>query len=76
VHFEMMEKMETFFLLAVERFLAVRPRPSVFLADNGTNFKGGQSLLETKNQIDISEAQTKLNIEFGLRLPVLRTSWV
>jgi hypothetical protein len=70
VHLEMMEKMDTSsFLLAVERFLAVRPRPSVFLADNGTNFKGGKSFLEVKNQIDISEAQKKLNIEFRFAPP-------
>jgi uncharacterized protein YfcZ (UPF0381/DUF406 family) len=70
VHLEMMEKMDTSsFLVAVERFLAVRPRPSVFLADYGTNFKGGQSLLEVKNQIDISEAQKKLNIEFRFAPP-------
>jgi hypothetical protein len=67
---EMMEKMDkSSFLLSVERFLAVRPRPSVFLADNGTNLKGGQSLLEVKNQIDISEAQKKLNIEFRFEPP-------
>jgi hypothetical protein len=52
------------FLMAVERFLAVRPRPSVFLADKGTNFHGRHSVLEKLNKIDISEAQEKLNIEF------------
>jgi hypothetical protein len=41
VHFEMIDTMDTVsFLLAVERFLAVRPRPSVIIADNGTNFIG------------------------------------
>jgi hypothetical protein len=70
VHLEMLDKMDTSsFLLAVEQFLTVRPRPSVFLADNGTNFKGGETLLEGKNQIDISEAPKKLNIEFRFAPP-------
>jgi hypothetical protein len=42
VHIKMLETLTTeSFLMAVERFLAVRPRPSVFLADNRTNFHGG-----------------------------------
>jgi hypothetical protein len=47
VHLEMIDYMDTSsFLLAIERFLALRPRPSVFIADNGSNFKGGDSALQ------------------------------
>jgi hypothetical protein len=56
-----------------------RPRPSVFLADNGTNFHGGDNVLgeakmtkkdlKDKRQIDLSEAQRKLNIEFRFEQP-------
>jgi hypothetical protein len=47
VHFEMIDIMDTSsFLLAVEQFLAVRPRPSVIIADNGTNFRGGAAALQ------------------------------
>jgi hypothetical protein len=57
------------FLLAVERFLAVRPRPSIIIADNGTNFTGGASALQEgrtpgTKQIDLSKAQSHLNIKF------------
>jgi hypothetical protein len=48
---------------------AVSGGASQTIADNGTNFKGGQLLLEVKNQIDISEAQKKLNIEFRFAPP-------
>jgi hypothetical protein len=62
------------FLLAIERFLAIRPRPTVFLADNGTNFLGGDNVLKKdralkKTQIDLAEAQKKLNIEFRFAPP-------
>jgi hypothetical protein len=61
VHIKMLETLTTeSFLMAVERFLAVRPRPSVFLADNRTNFHGDHSVLEKLNKIDINEAQRKL----------------
>jgi hypothetical protein len=47
VHLKMINYMDTSsFLLAVKRLLALRPRPSVFIADNGTNFKGGNSALK------------------------------
>jgi hypothetical protein len=46
IHCKMIDSMDTSsFLLAVERFLAVRPRPSTIRADNGTNFRGGDSAL-------------------------------
>jgi hypothetical protein len=39
----------------------------VFLADNGTSFRGGEATLKEKNQI--TEAQRKLNIEFRFAPP-------
>jgi hypothetical protein len=70
VYLEMFDSMDTSsFLMAVERFLAVRPRPTVFLADNGSNFKGGLSTLKGRDQIDVSEAQGKFNIEFRFAPP-------
>jgi hypothetical protein len=70
VHLEMLNSMtEVSFLMAMERFLALRPRPSVILADNRTNFRGGDNKLNDKNQIDISEAQQKLNIKFCFAPP-------
>jgi hypothetical protein len=75
VHLEMMNSISTSsFLMAVERFIAVRPRPTVFLADNGTNFRGAKTRLnrEAKKvnyQIDISEAQRKLTIQFRFAPP-------
>jgi hypothetical protein len=51
----------------------------VFLADNGTNFHGGDNVLGEKKvtdkdkkktrPIDLSEAQRKLNIEFRFATP-------
>jgi hypothetical protein len=61
--------------MAVERFIAVRPRPTtVFLADNGTNFRGAETRLnreakKVSDHIDISEAQRKLGIEFRFAPP-------
>jgi hypothetical protein len=70
VHLEMLDSMDTsWFLMAVERFLAVRPRPTVFLADNRSNFKGGLSTLKVRDQIDVSEAQGKFNITFRFAPP-------
>jgi hypothetical protein len=47
VHLKMIDYMDTSsFLLAVKRLQALRPRPSVFIADNGTNFKGSDSALK------------------------------
>jgi hypothetical protein len=66
----MIDSMDTSsFLLAIERFIAIRPRPTVILEDNGTNFRGGEAALKEKNQINITEAQRKLNIEFRFAPP-------
>jgi hypothetical protein len=43
-------------VLEVKRLLALRPRPSVFIADDGADFKGGDSALqdmEKKGQINL-----------------------
>jgi hypothetical protein len=75
VHLEMMNSMSTSsFLMAVERFIEVRPRQTVFVADNGTNFRGAETRLnreakKVNDQIDISEAQRKLCIEFRFAPP-------
>jgi transposase InsO family protein len=72
VHWEMMNSIRTSsFLMSAERFIAVQPRPTVFLADNGTNFRGAETRLnrKAKDQIDISEAQRKLSIEFRFAPP-------
>jgi hypothetical protein len=69
----MMDSMDTSsFLLAIERFLAVRTRPSVFLADNGMNFRGGETASENKPakvQIDLGKAQEHFNVEFRFAPP-------
>jgi hypothetical protein len=73
VHLEMIDSMDTSsFLLAVERFLALRTRPSVFVADNGSNFKGGDSALQEiagKGQINLEKAQSLFNIKFKFAPP-------
>jgi hypothetical protein len=73
IHCEMIDSMDaSSFLLAIERFLAVRPRPSVFLADNGRNFRGGKTALENKpakDQIDLEKAQEHFNLEFRFAPP-------
>jgi hypothetical protein len=73
IHCEMIDSMDTSsFLLAIERFLAVRPPLSVFLADNGTNFRGGKTALENKpekDQIDLEKAQEHFNLEFRFAPP-------
>jgi hypothetical protein len=75
VHFEMIDTMDTLsFLLVVERFLAVRHRPSVIIADNGTNFTGGAAPLQEgrtpgTQQIDLSKAQSHFNIKFKFAPP-------
>jgi hypothetical protein len=73
IHCKMIDSMDTSsFLLAVERFLVVRPRPSTIIADNGTNFRSGDSALTEsaeKNQIDLGKAQTYFNIEFKFAPP-------
>jgi hypothetical protein len=73
IHCEMIDSMDTSsFLLAIERFLAVRPPLSVFLTDNGTNFRGGKTALENKpakDQIDLEKAQEHFNLEFRFAPP-------
>jgi hypothetical protein len=70
VQLEMLDNMNTLsFLMAIERLLAVRPRPAVLLADNGTNFHGGEASLQEKEKIDMSEAQKKLIIQFQFAPP-------
>jgi hypothetical protein len=65
-----LESMNTLsFLMAMERFLAVRPRPLVLLADNETNFNGGETALKGKDQISMSQAQRKLKIKFEFAPP-------
>jgi hypothetical protein len=65
VHIEMLKRMTTAsFLPALERFLAIRPRPSVFLADKGSNFHSGWTVLKEKQQINVNEAEAKYNIKF------------
>jgi hypothetical protein len=50
VHTEMHDFMDTSsFLLAMERFLAFRPRPYLLIADNGTNFRGCNNALKENN---------------------------
>jgi hypothetical protein len=66
----MLDNMNTLsFRMAIERFLAVRPRPAVLLADNRTNFHGGEASLQEKEKIDMSEAHKKLNIQFQFAPP-------
>jgi hypothetical protein len=73
IHCEIIDSLDTSsFLLAVERFLTVRPKPSTIIADNGTNFRGGDSALTESaenNQIDLGKAQTYFNIKFKFVLP-------
>jgi hypothetical protein len=75
VNFEMIDTMDTLsFLLAVERFWAIRPRPSIIIADNGTNFTGGAAALQEgqipgTQQIDLSKAQSHFNIKFKFAPP-------
>jgi hypothetical protein len=73
VHLEMIDYMDTSsFLLAVKRLLALRPRPLVFIADNGTNFKGGDTALQgitEKGQINLAKAQSHFNIKFQFAPP-------
>jgi hypothetical protein len=73
IHLEMIDYMDTSsFLLPIEIFLALRPRPSVFIADNGSNFKGGDSALQgitEKGQINLAKAQSHFNIKFQFAPP-------
>jgi hypothetical protein len=75
VHLEMIDYMDTSsFLLAVERFLALRPGPSVFIADNGTNFKIGDSALQgitEKGLVEIFVGATKAAIHSAVHAHTL-----
>jgi hypothetical protein len=57
VHLHIIDYVHTSSLiLEVKRLLALRPRPSVFMADGGTDFQGGDSPLQDvkkKGQIDL-----------------------
>jgi hypothetical protein len=73
VHLDMIDYVDTAsFLLAVKRLLALRPRPSVFIVDGGTNFKGGDSALQNiaeKGQINLAKAQSHFNTKFQFAPP-------
>jgi hypothetical protein len=73
VHLDMMDCVDTLgFLLAVDGWLALRPRPSVFMADGGTNFGGGDSAVQDrakKGQIDLARAQSHLDTKFRFAPP-------
>jgi hypothetical protein len=59
VHLDMIDCVDTSgFLLAVRGLLALRPRPSVFIADGGTSFKGGDSALQ-----DIAETKGAVHLD-------------
>jgi hypothetical protein len=60
------------FLLEINRWLALRPRPLVFIADGGTNFKGGDSALQDikdKGQINLAKAQSHFDTKFQFAPP-------
>jgi hypothetical protein len=73
IHLDMIDYVDTLsFSLAVNRWLALRPRPSVFIADSGTNFKGGDSALQDraeKGQINLAKAQSHFNTKFQFAPP-------
>jgi hypothetical protein len=73
VHPDMIDYVDTSsFLLAVKRLLALRPRPSVFMADDGTNFKEGDSALQDiaeKGRINLAKTQSHFNIKFQYAPP-------
>jgi hypothetical protein len=73
VHLDMINYVHTLsFLLEVEGLLALRPRPSVFIADGGTNFKGGDSALQDiaeKGQINLAKAQSHFDTKFQFAPP-------
>jgi hypothetical protein len=73
VHLDMTDCVDTLgFLLAVDGWLALRPRPSVFMADGGTNFGGGDSAVQDmakKGQIDLARAQSHLDTKFRFAPP-------
>jgi hypothetical protein len=68
VHIEVIDYVESSsFLLAVERLLALRPHPLVFIADNGTGFEGGESALQgitEMGQMNLAKVQSHFNIKF------------
>jgi hypothetical protein len=78
VHLGMIDYIDTSgFLLAVEGFLALRPRHSSFTADDGANFKGGESALKStaeKGQINLKKHNHTSTSSFKLHLRELHTS--
>jgi hypothetical protein len=73
VHLDMIDYVDTLsFLLAINRWLALRPRPSVLMADGGTNFKGGDSAVQDmakKGQINLAKAQSHFDTKFRFAPP-------
>jgi hypothetical protein len=73
VHLDMIDYVDTSgFLLAVKGLRALRARPSVFMADGGANFKGGDSALqdiEEKGRISLAKVQSHFNIMFQYAPP-------
>jgi hypothetical protein len=68
VHLDMVDCVDTLsFLLAVNGWLALRPRPSVFMADGGTSFGGGDSAVQDmakKGWINLARAQSHFDTKF------------
>jgi hypothetical protein len=73
VNLHMMDCVHTSSLmLEVERLLALRPRPSVFMADGGADFNGGDSALEDikgKGRINLARAQLHFDTKFQFAPP-------
>ena len=61
IHTEVASKLDTdSFLMALERFVATRGRPSYVKSDNGTNFRGGNEVLkELWSELDRDRVQAK-----------------
>jgi hypothetical protein len=65
IHCEMLYYSATeSFLLALERFMATRPKPTTFVCDNGKNFRRGARELVGIDIINIDAAQKTLGINF------------
>jgi hypothetical protein len=73
VHLDMVDYVDYLgFLLAVNGWLALGPRPSVFMADGGTNFKRGDSAVQDmakKGQINLAKAQSHFDTKFRFAPP-------
>jgi hypothetical protein len=64
VHFELLQSMDTSsFLLALDNFLTVRPRPALLICDNGSNFKRGA--FDLKHLQDKLAVAYKIDFRFG-----------